>query len=109
MTEDVIPFSNAFYKKFEHPLMCTIRRRDKYGYVGDKKTIEPKNGPNKEVMIVGKEKKKLKNIPTRFLLYDTSTPEPLSNRKEAKDYINQFYRKPLKPNEELIIYFLLKT
>lgn len=114
MTEDVMPFSH-YYKKFEHPLLCTIRRRDKYGDIGDKlpiKTNRKERGGYAGVFkIVGKEKRKLKNIPTKLLVYDTTTKakngdyNKPKNRKEAIDFVNQFYRKPLEPDEELTIYF----
>lgn len=92
------------YSKLNNPrLICTIRRYDNYPEPGGTIKVYVR-GPldNFRARILWKLKKKRKNIPTPFLLYDTDK----LNRSSAIELLNSFYEKPTSPEEELTIIFM---
>lgn len=103
LSKDVLPFSNH-YEKLDHPVFPTIRRRDKYGEVGDRVTVTVKGETLCEAEIIAKEQRCIGNMSTAFLCYDTDT----ETEQAAEDVLNSFYRTPIRVTEELTQYVLLK-
>lgn len=105
MSKDTLPFSDTDYSKLSFRVFPTLRRRDKYGSVGEVNEI--KKGPKGErvtigkAQIVAKETKTLDELSTPFLCFDTES----KHWDEAYQRLNRFYRKPIEPDEELTIYW----
>ncbi|KXB01847.1 hypothetical protein AKJ43_03010 [candidate division MSBL1 archaeon SCGC-AAA261D19] len=102
-----LPFSHRNYLKLFHPLFCTIRRRDKYPDVGESVTIST---PEEEYegIVAFKLRKKLKDVPTDLLRYDTARTDKIpETREEAKSVLSSFYRKSIEEDEELTVIFCL--
>ena len=97
-----IGFSHEYTKLAFH-LFPTIRRYDRYPFVG---TIHIVTSPNRKfrAILILKIKMILKDIPTAFLCYDTDT----LNRKDAIKTLNSFYKNKIRDDEKLTILFLEK-
>ena len=98
-----LPFSHQ-YEKLEHPVFPTIRRRDKYGEVGDRVTVTVGHDKLCEAEIIAKEKRCIGNMSKEFLCYDTDT----DSEEAAEGVLNSFYRNPIRVTEELTQYVLIK-
>ena len=90
------------YPKLEHKIFPTIRRRDRYAVGSTILIKEPEHQFEAKILI--KFHKRLFQIPTPLLCYDTNT----ETREEAIELINSFYRNPLSDLEHLTILFLEK-
>lgn len=106
MTKVELPFSHQ-YPKLDYAVFPTIRRRDKYGTVGDTLTVvySPNARRNEELgeaSIIAKEKRSLTDMTTAFLCHDTNS-DTFSGAVES---INEFYRKPIEADEQLTLYWL---
>lgn len=107
MTDGVLPFSDVEYSKLQYSVFPTLRRRDKYGDVGDTNTIThgPK-GDREELgtaRIVAKETVCMEDerFTDAFFKFDTES----ESWDEAYDSINRFYTKLIEPDEELTLYW----
>jgi len=102
----VLPFSDTDYDKLKRAVFPTIRRRDKYGDVGETVTVEHGPRGNREEIgqaeIIAKEKEAYNKLGGAFLRFDTQS----STASEAYNHINEFYQKPIQPREELTVYWL---
>lgn len=115
MTGGTLPFSHSDYDKLQHRVFPTIRRRDKFGAVGDVNEIMV--GPKGErdswgkAEIIAKETVTLQTLPTSLLCWDTethincATNKGMSHRRQAKQSINEFYQNPIQPEEDLTLYW----
>jgi len=95
----VIKFSRDYSKLYTH-IFPTIRRYDHYPY-GEYQVVVKKKG-GLEIFfaeLILKVKVELKNLPTKFLVYDTDT----NTREEAVRMLNSFYRTPIDKNEKLTV------
>lgn len=105
MSKNVLPFSDTDYDKLDRAVFPTVRRRDKYGDVGDVNTVThgPKGSRDElgQAEIIAKETITLDKLTGPFLLFDTQS----LNGQEAVDSINQFYRNDIDPQEELTLYW----
>ena len=99
-----LPFSHA-YGKLNRSVFPTIRRRDKFGSVGDLVSVTLGERGNRENVgvaeIIGKESERWDALSDRFVTYDTDT----ENREGATKTINSFYRHPISDDEHLTIYW----
>ena len=104
-----LPFSHKGYTKLEMAVFPTVRRRDKYGDVGDTVSVEVGERGEREkwgeAEIVAKNEWLLGEIPDKFLLYDTES----GIIGEARDSIQSFYRTPLEHDEPMTVYWLRWT
>jgi len=109
-----LPFSHTDYDKIQHPVFPTIRRRDKYGDVGDIREVivGPKGDRDTwgKAKVIAKETVTPQELPTSFLCWDTDTeirPEKnyKPNRQRATDTLNEFYRNRIQIDEELTLYW----
>jgi hypothetical protein len=96
---DVLPFSHD-YPKLHEKLFPTLRRRDKFGDVGDTVTVTVDGEKVGAARIIAKETRAWKNMSTEFVTHDTDSED----RDAALDSINEFYRNPVEPSEELTQY-----
>jgi len=98
----IIKFSRE-YSKLNYPLFTTIRRYDKYD-VNEEYLVKT---PERifRAFLFFKTKIKLKDIPTRLLIYDTGA----LCRAEAEGLLSDFYKNPISPREELTILFFIKN
>lgn len=105
MTDGTLPFSDTEYDKLDHAVFPTIRRRDKYGDVGDVNTIEHGEYGDREVIgraeIIAKETITLADLNDQFFCFDTQSANP----ENAYKSISKFYRNPIEPTEELTLYW----
>lgn len=105
MTDGTLPFSDTDYDKLHRAVFPTIRRRDKYGVVGDVNTIVHGEQGDREELgdaeIIAKETVTLAEIEGPFLRFDTQS----DTDDEAYTSINKFYRKPIQRDEELTLYW----
>ena len=103
MMAKTITFSKP-YKKLSLDRFTTIRRYDKYreGIIY-KIHIKPLK-THFYAKLIKKEKKKLKDIPTWFLLLDTEC----TSREKAIKLLNSFYKNKINEDEELTILYLEK-
>lgn len=105
MSDGTLPFSDADYSKLNHAVFPTIRRRDKYGNVGDVNTIThgPKRDREKlgEAEVIAKETITIEELNNQFFKFDTQT-ETLEG---ALSSINKFYQNPIELDEELTLYW----
>lgn len=105
MTDGTLPFSDTDYSKLDRKVFPTIRRRDKYGDVGDVNDIT--HGPvgNRETIgraeIVAKETVTLEELSDQFLMRDTES----MSASESVISINSFYSKPIGSDEGLTLYW----
>jgi len=115
MSDGTLPFSHTDYDKLTHAVFPTLRRRDKYGKVGDVNEIMVGSKGNREswgkAEIIAKETVELRRLPTSFLCWDTDykidTAIEYGNnpRKGANDALNYFYRNDIQPQEEITLYW----
>jgi hypothetical protein len=105
MTTSRLPFSDD-YDKLDRAVFPTVRRRDKYGDVGDEVVVvQGSKGDREEIglaKIITKEIVTLHDIEGPFLRFDTQS----DSDKEASESLNQFYRNPIEPDESLTLYWL---
>jgi hypothetical protein len=105
MTDGTLPFSHTDYDKLTHAVFPTLRRRDKYGSVGDVNEIMVGSKGNREswgkAEIVAKETVTLAELPDALLMWDTESSTP----PEAIKSINKFYRNDIQPQEEITLYW----
>jgi len=105
MSDGVLPFSDTEYDKLDRAVFPTLRRRDKYGEVGDVNTIEHGPQQNREVIgraeIIAKETVTLGELNNQFVKFDTQT-ETVEGAFKA---INQFYKNRITSDEELTLYW----
>jgi len=85
------------YQKLHGPGFSTIRRYDKNYQVGQKRMVRLADGTFRQCQIVLKYLKKLAEIPTMFLLYDTGC----ATRELGIQLLNSFYTNPIH-NDELL-------
>jgi hypothetical protein len=105
MSNGTLPFSDTDYDKLNHAVFPTIRRRDKYGDVGDVNTImhgeKGKRDKLGEAEIIAKETITLNELNNQFFKFDTQE----TSYKSALDSINKFYRNNIGMDEELTLYW----
>jgi hypothetical protein len=105
MTNGTLPFSDTDYDKLKHPVFPTIRRRDKYGDIGDVNTVTHGESGNRDelgrALIVGKETVTIKTMPEALFLWDTES----DTFEDAYESINKFYQTPIAMDEELTMYW----
>jgi len=105
MSDGTLPFSTTDYDKLDRAVFPTIRRRDKYGDVGDVNTVVagPRGDrePLGEAEIIAKETVAVRDIKGPFFWFDTQS----SSNGEAYKSINKFYRNDIEPDEELTLYW----
>lgn len=105
MTDGTLPFSATDYDKLDRAVFPTIRRRDKYGDVGDVNTIIHGSQGRRERLgeaeIVAKETVTLAGLNRQFLKFDTQS----ETLREAYDTINKFYTNPIMRDEALTLYW----
>lgn len=113
MTNGTLPFSHDDYDKLQHAVFPTLRRRDKYGEVGDVNEIMvgPKGDRESwgKAEIIAKETVEFRELPTSFLCWDTNVAieetMPWVEREEAFETINEFYRNDIEPDERITLYW----
>jgi hypothetical protein len=102
---DKLPFSSKEYDKLDRAVFPTIRRRDKYGDVGDVNTVIAGEKGDREVLgdaeIIAKEKVTLKELMGPFIWFDTQSYSDAA----ARTSINRFYQTPIEMEEELTLYW----
>jgi hypothetical protein len=100
-----LPFSHTDYDKLDRAVFPTVRRRDKYGDVGDVNTVRVGEYGDREAVgtaeIIAKETVPLEELMGPFLRFDTQS----DTDAEALDTINEFYRNPIEMDEELTLYW----
>jgi len=105
MTDGTLPFSSTEYDKLEHAVFPTIRRRDKYGDVGDVNEIRAGERGSRVLLgtaeIVAKEMITLGELNRELFKYDTQSDAA----GEAWESINKFYRNPIGEDEPLTLYW----
>jgi hypothetical protein len=105
MTDGTLPFSKTDYDKLHRAVFPTIRRRDKYGDVGDVNTITHGQRGDRDVIgtaeIIAKETATLDDLRGPFLRFDTQS----DTDDEAVTSINKFYRDPIGEDEPLTLYW----
>jgi len=105
MTDGTLPFSETEYDKLNHAVFPTLRRRDKYGDVGDVNTVV--HGPRGErdelgaAEVVAKETVTLEELNAQFFQFDTQS----ESWDAAYESINKFYQKDIQRDEELTLYW----
>lgn len=110
----VLPFSHRHYHKLRLAVFPTLRRRDKFGSVGDKVAInvgeQHKRDRAGEARIVAKETIAVRDLSTAFLCFDTETSVIGSARRaEARESLNSFYQTPIEDDEQITLYWLRWT
>ena len=103
---DKIKFSHR-YSKLSGKVFTTIRRYDRY--TADKQyEVDVKFGFGKthrfDAFLLDKYKRRLRDIPTGLLLYDTDEP----TRERAVELLNSFYRKRVEDDEVLTILLFMR-
>ncbi|MFW5905784.1 MAG: hypothetical protein ACOCUO_02965 [archaeon] len=101
MTNGTLPFTTTDYDKFKHPVFPTIRRRDKYGDVGDVNEVRVDGHFIGTVEIVAKETVTIDELNEQLFQYDTDT----ATTDTAREYINGFYQRPIGDSEPLTMYW----
>ena len=105
MSGGTLPFSDTDYDKLNHAVFPTLRRRDKYGSVGDVNTITHGSKGNRDELgqaeIIAKETVTLEELNWQFFKFDTQS-ETLEGAFES---INSFYQNPIERDEELTLYW----
>ena len=106
MSRTELPFSSAHYSKHTFAVFPTIRRRDKYGDVGDVvDVVIGQDHTDRELagtaLIIAKEQTTLADLPDAFLMHDTET----RTRREAEEYLQSFYQTPIEMDEALTLYW----
>lgn len=108
-SDTALPFSEEEYDKLHMAVFPTLRRRDKYGDVGDVVPIEKgKKGKREyigDAVIVSKETVECSRLNPNFLKFDTQTPERKTARY-AKRSLSSFYKNPIEWGEEITLYWL---
>lgn len=104
MASGYITFSHD-YSKLGYRFFGTIRRYDRYP--GQREILEVRVRVKDKkfkfkAKILAKIKRKLREISTDYLRYDTDKP----TREKAIELLNSFYQKPLDPDETLTILLL---
>lgn len=105
MTDGTLPFSETEYDKLDRAVFPTIRRRDKYGEVGDVNTITHGLQGDRDVIgkaeVIAKETVTLEELRGPFLRFDTQS----DTDAQAVESINEFYRDPIGKVEPLTLYW----
>jgi len=110
MPDGELPFSHE-YAKHNRAVFPTIRRRDKFGDVGDVVTVTGDNEKLGDAEVVAKETVQFRDLPTWLLCYDcdvarATTDSGADLREAAYDHINNFYRNSIEMDEPLTMYWL---
>jgi len=116
MSDAELPFSHE-YAKHDRAVFPTIRRRDKFGDVGDVVTVTVGQRGETDKLgdaeIVAKETVQFRNLPTWLLCYDceispdSETPNRNGDlRAAAHDSLSSFYRNSIEMSEPLTMYWL---
>jgi len=116
MPDGELPFSHG-YAKHDRVVFPTIRRRDKFGDVGDVVAVTVgQRGETDELgaaEIVAKETVQFRNLPTWLLCYDceispdSETPNLNGDlRAAAHDSLSGFYQNDIEMDEPLTMYWL---
>jgi len=105
MSNKALPFSHTDYDKLQHPVFPTIRRRDKYGDVGDVRPVIVGSKGDRETWgeaeVIAKETVTIKELNDNFFCWDTQARE----FDGAMESINKFYRNAITMDEELTLYW----
>lgn len=105
MASETLPFSDTDYDKLDRAIFPTVRRRDKYGDVGDVRPVEYGPRGDREVIgraeVLAKETVALTDLMGPFLRFDTQSDTDAA----AVDSINEFYRNPIDSDEDLTLYW----
>lgn len=105
MTNGTLPFSATEYDKLNHAVFPTLRRRDKYGDVGDVNTVV--HGPRGDrdelgkAEIIAKETVTIAELNHQFFQFDTQS----ESFDAAYESINKFYQNPIGRTEDLTLYW----
>lgn len=110
MPDGELPFSHE-YAKHDRVVFPTIRRRDKFGDVGDVVAVTGDNEKLGDAEIVAKETVQFRDLPTWLLCYDCGVPKVTTNndadfRAAAHDSLSGFYQNGIKMDEPLTMYWL---
>jgi len=115
MSNKALPFSHTDYDKLQHPVFPTIRRRDKYGDVGDVRPVIVGSKGDRETWgkakVIAKETVTINELPTSFLTWDTNVDVEAvmfggkHPGKQAYQSLNKFYKNRIQPDEELTLYW----
>jgi len=105
MSNGTLPFSSTEYDKLDHAVFPTIRRRDKYGDVGDVNEVRAGEKGRRVLLgtaeIIAKETVTVGSINTGLLLFDTDTNSEI----DALELINSFYTNEVTRDEPLTLYW----
>jgi len=105
MTDGTLPFSSTEYDKLGYSVFPTIRRRDKYGDVGDVNEIRAGERGERITLgrakIIGKDTVTVDGMNHRLLEFDTNA----TDMTEAWELLNSFYRNEIDPHETLTLYW----
>lgn len=105
MSNGTLPFSHTDYDKLHHAVFPTLRRRDKYGDVGDVNEVMVGPKGNREswgnAQIIAKETVTLLDLNNELFKYDTQA----ETMAEGKETINAFYRNNIGAEEEITLYW----
>jgi hypothetical protein len=100
-----LPFSHTDYDKLDRKVFPTVRRRDKFGDVGDINTVRVGARWDREdvgeAIIIAKETVTLQELTGPFIQFDTQS----ETTARALETINEFYRNPIEMDEELTLYW----
>jgi len=105
-----LPFSHE-YAKHDRVVFPTIRRRDKFGDVGDVVTVTADDEKLGDAEVVAKETVTFNDLSTWLLCHDcdvskATTDSDVDLREAAYSHINNFYRNSIGMSESLTMYWL---
>jgi len=105
MTNGTLPFSSTEYDKLDHAVFPTIRRRDKYGDVGDVNEVRAGERGRRVLLgtaeIIAKEIVKVESLNKQLFKYDTNT----NSKTSGLQLINSFYTNDISEDEPLTLYW----
>jgi len=108
MTDGELPFSHE-YAKHDRAVFPTIRRRDKFGDVGETVEVTADGEKLGDAEVVAKETVRFGDLPTWLVCYDCDVDVSDWSgelRDAAYDHINNFYRISIGMDEPLTMYWL---
>jgi len=105
LTDGTLPFSSTEYDKLDYDVFPTIRRRDKYGRVGDVNEVKAGERGNRRLLgtaeIIAKETVTINSLNSELFKFDTDT----NTVAQAQELVNQFYTDPIGKTESLTLYW----